>query len=1571
MATANFEEPRDVSYLNEDFADQTPRRSSRTESEIRRIAAQAAGITSDPSMFDTVSSELAVGEERTVSALESSIREQKQVEAEELATFVAAGEGPTSQKIKELQAIALEAERVNLSEEFDNAMVQSARATGQKAQEQQAKKALSTTVRERNAEYFRKLGPEILSFQRTLPAQKIVDTAAAVMLPGYALNLSEVLKKSNPAIDFGGGEVLAGTMLDDYISALDSMPEDESRETLRELVIAIEENKFFGVENGYLKFDLFQTVLDSLDSQEVPEALYNILGILDLVPAIELVRLGYLGNKAAAGLEQQANIAQKTVLSGEKTPGSVSERLDELAPEDSYEVHKEILETGNEQAANNLGTDLGELGNVHLAPRPIGASINAAPDILDSLERKLHFRGVNSAFTPEEKALTMNRVNENKAKMIAVMPDIHLNKSSVEEVAGGYEMTALISPSYRGFASLSDALNHAKTIRDDLYSGMKVKVEDSRTGMIEDLDDVPAEFREKGYYLELKQRENFYVTDALPINPVLKDGLTGNWAKWATKSASFIKPWVYGGDVADQYAAKQKALNRLLEPLSSLRGKNQNKVLALIDEGDVAEKWFTRDELLERWQGDPAMNKLIRGYESFLAFHREARQLLNDAAYNQAIAQDLKHVNFPKMRPLMGEQDRLGKAIPEPPEGHNLVFDPTRSTLRNLSDTEMQAISEAGGFIELTGRIGEKGQYTRYAINDTSVRINELPHQILRDTPGYVTRTYDVNYFLVKGVRGVDSDGTPYTSHVKLNMARDRGTAEEMRDSLNDAELYRLDDPEAYQVVDARELDPQGIYQDRASLEYFEEWGELFFSSRGQEMMGIDGQRMVQPISDRLAAFRDAASRSGTLDFVVQKFINNWEKMFGPQFGDKGRINLFGDLPEAKPATSENKRLRAHAIAARNHIKMLMGVDDSKLTQSINRAAVWVADRLATPSTTRATDRLRNRSAEFVVNLRDSNVVNWPKQAAFLQWIVANPARQLMLQAQQASVYLSDKGAMKYFASGKGVQDYFALMTGLASRDTATWGKVSNAWAKQLGMSVDEYTEFVDAVRVTGLMDNVDSHAFTAVMSVDRTMGGGEGFAAFRHNSGETFKSVARVLRSMGFDAGEKAQLLTAFLVKKNRWQLENPKIADQWAKGGNLTEIAAGARQISFGMNQADILQFQKGALGTIFQFMSHNTKAAQVLIPQGVPGLGRLSNKGFSNRQRAALLATQFGMYGTGAFGLYSAYDSLKADLGEPPEEVDQLIKEGLFGSVMQMLFSVADNPDMDVNTRLDASGRIAPFSGIAGTPASRLIETQLLTDISLSDIPGYSTASSVAKAVRTVGYLTGVGIAELVDIDEATGLPRDENTQAAVLKTLAALVPSYNNIMKAKAQFAVERFITGSGNLGVQATAGEILANAAFGFQPTRRREVEGTLRTLRGISGDKEQEAYAQGLRDHGKMIYQTAVQILQRSDKEPVATMDELEQTIQNFAVVDKVLLDDFDYEYIYKEYIPELIYSSPVDAEDATLQDQQEWELIDLLQKMVDKGTLENTDTILDKVKNFDEFQGKDDYIDWLESIRE
>lgn len=1602
-----FPPSTDTSYLVQETTP-APRRNVRAEQkDIQRASTIATGATLDPSIGELVKQELTQNQTSpTFSAIKEEALEEKNQFIGEQVRAVLQADIPASQKKDLVETAAIEAADITPIEILENVLSRTAKTTpGSVEQQEDIRKFL--TVREQNIAFFRKYGAEKLGINtEQTPLDPIIamtfpglvpedpeiprtDTLMSLTLPGWGAQVKDVLDAAAPGFPTEGTVVSPGTLIEDFGNYLETLSAEEAQEVLRRVVHSIDDNQFFGVDNGYVKLDMFHTILEGLKPEDVPRFFYNIVGAMDLIGAAELARLGYLGVKNIARIGMGARAARNSIINTneQKAPGSASQVLDETAPEDSKEIHEAILEDQDDVAAEALGTDRIQLTVTHLGPKPFEVPINNAPDLSENLSVRL--RGNidrTQNFSEAELEFAQTRLGQKIKELEDAVPDVHFNKSEVRNTGIGYELKGVIGKNpARGFNSFTDVLEFSKTLDKDVVPVEDFLVLDTRDQYIRSMDAVPVEHRGKNWYVQVRQSDDFLSTDVEHMNPMLENGVLGTWAKWFSKSASFITPWRFGGATgADQMATVQRALNDILTPLSTMSPKNQSKVLDLLDEGDRMGKWFHRAELEARFGLDKAYPKLVKAYESYLLFHREARQLINDAAYNKTISLGLKLARF-------GDESKLASVVNQVPADIKRVYDPKIDLIRDLTPLEREALEdEPGSFLRFNTPISKKikGRESEKIFGEAEYALKvgdleEIPKQILKDNPGYLTRTYDGKYVVYREIPAEDGQGLPKIREEVEFFAKTKAEADEMAKRLNESS------DDSFKAREVDELSASAGIESRTDLDYLESFGELFYSQRSKEILDVHGNRIVSSVGDRIQAFRDKASRSGTFDFTIDKLIKNWEKVFGETYGKNGQIDLFGKLPEIKTKNDVTKRERQDAQASLDHIKMLMGVDENRLKRANNQAMINIAGFINTNKLSFA-GRTRNRLAGVALDASKGQFLELPKQAAFLRWIVGAPLRQVALQSQQASVYLSNPGALKYISTGRGVMDHTMLLAGLSLRDSEKWGALAPALAKGFGSSVDELTKLVDAVRVSGLVDNIDSHAFTEVMSVSgEILTGGK----ISHSVFSTLKSGAKFMRKYGFDAGEKYQLMYGFLIKKNEWQLNNPKIADKWAEKGNLSQIAASTREISFHMNQAGVMQFQRGAVSNVFQFMSHNMKAWQALIPSRTPVLGRFSDKSFAGAQRMSLWAQQTALYGFGGFGLHEAYEVASAKFGwDLDNDTDLAIKEGISGTLLNMMLRTADDPDAGIRTTLDVSAKLAPFSGVTrGTVFSQLLTTQFLTDLDLTqNMPGLQTMQDLASALKTIGYMTGVGTMDMLDIDPNTQLPKDKSMILRSMDTALRMVPLYNNFMKSRAEQALGRFVNNSGDPGIQATAQEILASELFGLTSTRKRRIEESRRQITGSGLEMDELGITAALREHAEGIYDRAKKIaltkgafsvtpedLVPTEKELTKAVEDLAlaemlRVVEDTALLDGIMLSEWEFNKLYKDILPEIIANkAPRDFEDAKDFNRPELEFIDLLDNLITSDQLPSIERTRNQIKDLPEFKEQKEVLEFLDDLIE
>lgn len=1532
-----------------------------SEEESTQTAALAVGAKFpevQPDTFDSVRTEVqATGRSSLVDDLlrrgETRNQEDLRQATEELITQP----GVQPQEAQQiLRAATTQATDTSLKEEFKLNVAQQSETPTKNREEIQNSYLDYLLFRRQHPEAIQRMIAESgINFN---PDNALLDVTTSLALPGYGLALFGVLDEAIPGFAGGSDVVLAGSMVERFKESLLDMSIEEQKNVFRRIIKAVEKSEFYGRDNGAVKRDILVSLLSDLKPSNTEEILLNAVSILDLFALGEFVRIGgaaFKGVKGAAQLARKGELAN-TILNNlrvRKSPTSVSSQLDQADPERSRQLAEDAL-LGRPNP-EDLGETPESLTQGHIVFQPGGLPPGNAPDLNDAVQTVLGYDGRADFFTSVEKSSLKDRLTQRAQAIKSVAPTVHLNKTQFEPIEGGLAARTYIGLAGGGFSSIKKARSVQKELRDEFNPDLVVR--DGRTNEIKPLDEVPKEDRIGEYYLRFDEQLKYSADLSEAINAIRIDGTTGMIAKFLTKS-SFLVDWAAraGSAAGSAKAAKKRILSEKLAPMNRLKTADRRLVEDVIDRGDQAGKWFSEDELLLEWGGRSNFRELYDGYLSFVDFQQTSWRLVNDGIREALDAANMKWITLPGLKrdQMSFEGDLLGEIVDTAPRDIQRVFDPSRNVVREITPEEVARLSETGrGFIKARRPYDVGGEEVEYILNTgTGVQIRKLPDQVIKNIPGRVPRLYDVSHIVKMRVKKI-VNGRPVDGLIPVRMARNPSDAQRMADELELSDpafdVTTIDTAKRKFVVRRADESREDIeYAERLSADYAEDSGQLWISERGIELDGIDGQRAVKPIQERLDAMLNKASSIGTLEPLIDKMRRNWELEFGEEFGDSfGRMPTFAKVQSRDPGRAfEGRRLR-DAVAMRDYIRLLEGTDPGLLQRNIKNAAVYVSERLATPVAHSVRQKAQRAASGMIIAARDLDPINWAKQAAFLQFIVGNPIRQLALQAQQASVYLSEDFALKYFLRGDGVRDFTGILAGLSSRENPElFARVAGAWSNVLKsptggkMSVEEYTEFVDALRKSGLIANIDSHAFSAGMLTDKTFGGSGGFIS---NVGfDAFNGAiraAKAVRKVGFDAGETINRVNAFLAARNRWINENPNLASQWAKGDNLGKIAGRAEQVAFEMTREGTLAFQKGLLGLIFQFASHNTKAMQSLIPNTrILGLGKLSNKAFTNKQKRTLALTQLGIYGVEGFGLMEIYEQLKG-LSETdlPDEVDTAIGQGLFGSLVKAIVQGATEEPFDV----DVTGNIAPFSGVSDVPLFRVMaDAQSLGIFDFSNIPAGSTAADVKDRIETIGFLVGK-----VDFEEA-GL-EDSSKSLLVLDQIASLLPIYNKGMKARAELAINKILTETGDERVHASAAEILAKEVFGLQPTAQRQAFELKREFKGQQrGGFASDPLNQDLRDHAQRIYDMTKRMLTRTGDAEVDTV-ELNRVLRSVAQADKVILDDFDYRLVHQQFIPQIMYSDLRRGTDDA-------EIIRMIESTLKSGGIQTHDALLNRAGQSD-----------------
>ncbi len=773
---------------------------------------------------------------------------------------------------------------------------------------------------------------------------------------------------------------------------------------------------------------------------------------------------------------------------------------------------------------------------------------------------------------------------------------------------------------------------------------------------------------------------------------------------------------------------------------------------------------------------------------------------------------------------------------------------------------------------------------------------------------------------------------------------------------------------------------------DPNSWEYMEANGQLYTSPRRlDELKGRGGRRVLKSLPDTLEQSRRTAARMATLDLTIDKLVRNFEQLYGDEFG---KFPWLGPMRMPDNLNPDKRKDFHKAVSQANYIKMLAGVDEDWLAKLQNNLMIFASEGILNFSL----NGWENRIADSLMSNRKFNVVDKVKSIAFFQLITTRPFRQAVLQANQMSLYLGRKDYGDYFFSGKGMTEFATMWAGMVAKSTNNHEKTWAGLAKSAGMSEAAYKELIDAYVKTGLPASIDSHVWTMDSNLPRNL--------YRISEGaedpgklkDAYDTAAnklnfshKWLRRMGFDLGEQTQLLMAFLAEKHAWQVKHgDEFGVLWKQEDALTEIAGRARMLSGNMNQAGALGFQKSISGALFQFLSHTTKMAQLILPQQIPdgkigkklfksyagkkipGVSAIAGEAIKESDKWRILGTQALIYGTGGTGLTGAYEAIRDEVveGEVPDAVNTVIEEGLFGAMVNGMLNLVYDDSID----LEISKSLSPLGGAIGlnvnNPLTKVLDLLMNSNAGVQDWAGagYQVLNRMIGDEFFGTFWSIMNDTEYLSVPERMGASLIALFNAGILETDAWA--------RARYESTVQNYISQYGNLGTHANNVEILSKLLLGVRTRDSREYQELKTELTGIAGDPKiapNEDFDR-ITNYALNDFKAMKDAIVLLDKD--VTRADFRVMQETRAQVRALTLTDREYRE-YKKHFRKQLYSwmkdTQVDRRSGYLRGGSEFEVINHLVRNHRGMAQDPLEEMIVRLKNMDEWPQKEQLIQRME----
>lgn len=1385
---------------------------------------------------------------------------------------------------------------------------------------------------------------------------------------------------------------------------------EQKRAFINRLGKVAEENSGFLIEDRVLAreyLDMFVEDLDPTLSELQTEAyIHNVFSALDLVPLFW--NASVKGLTGAVRKTIPPRVLSKVLNgSGKAKRNTVGGMLIEVNPEEAKVQFLDSIVNHNAEKLEALGVDIDEAVNSLVLHLDDGSEIPIGPDLNDRLytmlEQDVLGEGtIGIAFDAEQKLASQDRLISRLNKVTKESDGVELlSKTLIKPVTGGFRARVAIGASdTTGFPTVAQA-QRASEMYIETTSGASVKFwrANRAKGTYDEIG--PNEFQalkeneeDVGDYLfTIEVKHSYGPEDAGKFkNEVV--GISGKAAKFADPKTVFRTIGAAINVAGDQSDRIKKSLHERLKPLTDLPSRKQTKVLDIIDDGvrfknpdGSTGKWFDEEELTRKLRKKGVNNNddlkdmiaaynAKRLYEKEIFAHNDRRlraRLDRDGQKSIFIKLDDEGTNFFETmgKPFATANEvQEGTVIYSPGFGDEFLAI-TPEQLKDFYKEGFQVVK----FRYPTDIRGDGRKASHILVNKSGGdKIRPLPSVVSKELEGYSTTAYDANYVVKEEfIDNIDGVDTPALRTISIE--DNRLDAERVRDSLAEADS-REGGKRKFVALEAREL--RDIeYVQGASEDFYHDRGQLFFSKRSKdEVRSFSSKRTVKSIGETVDLAINNVSKHVAMDTTIETLMRRWENTYGHLTKDGRFPKNASDI--VRPRDVGLQQDWKDAVALQERVNFLVGTDKGKIHEWKTNSIIKMAEVLANTSD----HAVWQKASAALLNNKDKALlspIDTMKNIAFLRYIVLNPVKQAIMQANSATLYLGVEGGSKYMF-GQGAKDLAGILMGQGmDKGSATWNAMAPRIAKAMNMSTKEYGQFLDAYKRTGLQDAISSHQFLASMALDKRVTGDTGLMrGLVRDAIENLKRGVALSRG-GFEFGESVNISNAFLIARNEWILKQRQLvragsatgrpSKTWMQKDNLDQIAARARELSLNMNQVSATQFQKGGFGAIFQFTSHAHKSLQAIIPDWeLFGLNKVAGKAFTNKEKRNIVLGQSMLYGTASIPFFNGM--LDHAIQEAGIVVDadfkNALEEGVFFEslvfAMDQLTGEDSAPALSkqlapLQATVSEANPIHKLSAAIGTTLYELARNKDLTALNTLKGPGVSATWEVAQTLTHMGWLAGA-----VDLDKD-----DPDKMWLLLEEAAKLVPLFSQAFKSRLVNEAGVLANKYGDPQLKITTNELIFKSILGTESKREEELRELGQDLRGTGFRPSEGSVEEEYRGVAKWLFEHTKKLAaQLKDGGGGLDTDTFFNKIKTSRQIIKFVYSAGDARTIlnmYDEMANKQISTDPTQTKASSLRD-------DILDAMLgDKPTLFSDSTLINKIQNSKLFQSAPEEQAFLELI--
>ncbi|HET8689295.1 MAG TPA: hypothetical protein VFM18_22005 [Methanosarcina sp.] len=1256
--------------------------------------------------------------------------------------------------------------------------------------------------------------------------------------------------------------LLPGYAKDDIIKKLATIPPSEQVAVTQKIAdIIYKSNVMYKNDNDYARVQLSRELLDEGGYGGVDKFLDNTSGLLDIIGLGTTVksvskRITKLFTKDTVKTAENQELKSVTHSISPVSPMKVAEDANPAKARSMYEIlvrsesdepAKALTGTTRDAAIaeNHIAQPLSKDGSVETKLVDPDRNIRViTPD--DGIIKELEDTGALHYSNAEKEAAGAKIYNDfRNVKEITPLDNMLQVGVSGDQVS----IKALYGTTEGGFLKAEDALNQTKFalrdygIADRDLTLMKKEGDEYIPITLDEAKGVPGNYvvsldtkhkigaNEIGDWEKETVKRNFF--DRIPF---LRSKRSGTVANHILDNASMLSPRYTGaGVVAYDKAVKiDKKLielhNQFAESYKALGKERQEKVWDYLleanhhgielNENQLLGRGFTKEEIdtIATWRKNWDTHFWLENHDLVQTLNHQGYKLLENAQGDKLVAKEIsKNRNISK------------------------VYDPSLNKVRNIGDykvlvsaseTDKSLVNELDELDHLYDSGGTLAKLRRpIDINGVTVE-----HIIVRNTPqeylrgfrdfdqilnyrkGYFQVQYKAPKFVTQVVRDASGNelytkavavagDTAEAEHIKNRLATTNGINPNDFNIRNDLKDLRVDTDHYWDLNNGS--------------------GRVAQKHRGQRLEAssgpigsFDSQYILDPVESAVRASRSLSSRIATRDFLEAskaRAMNQYSDFF-PSNGIGGKSWVENSNSLVSSTNREAKDI-ADARTTVEYINYLQNGYVNATDEAIKSGFNAIANILQ-----------GTKAEKAFLFLGSSKPTSFAKNGVFQAYLALNPFRQFFIQGHQAVRLLGYNPTYMLTSAAKDGMIYNIYSSGM----------------KDIASASKEEKSIVDFVKGSGMLDAVDKQNLVRGSIADMV----EASNPIKRTIGKALE----VPRKLGYDTGERAQLVAHLLAVRDKFIKQGKNLADATVRD----EAYSVARALTYDMNFAGDMPYNQNALGLFLQFFQVPHKALLSITNRRVP---------LGDRMRLAVSdIALFGVPGATAISNLVGSDMLP----ENPQ-AREAVAFGLASTSYNAILSKIAGKDINVDfSQLSPYGMDGFAHALHAVTSGGMLEfIQNTPAFTLYIKDGSRTREAFGRMFRAFGVLP-----------TQEGLPKED--VLSVLEGFAEISSGWNNAMKAKIIYEMGKIPEKNGD-------GVLMENADFTYAVAQLFGFRSQKEILE-YAASREMAAYKKDKEDEWKQSYDSYLRILTRDGQ---TKLSDPESVIHLLGAMRLIYKDDY------------------------------------------------------------------------------